>query len=208
MITVEKPEVGKVLLRVRGIEFDSFIKIAYEIKENIRQRKEVQSSAVKDFFEAIEIEDINIFTNERNKYDLIEICYKYLSNSGYDFSVPYSSIKFPSSEEEITLYHNLRSMLTESITTILNIPFFTWIKMTKNELIKIIYDEISEYNQSVLDNSLTEYSTYVITGNISANFGLIQSLDAYKKNHIKEKGYNRFLFDVVRNNLNAIQNKT
>jgi hypothetical protein len=40
MITVEKPEVGKVLIRVRGIEFDNFLRIAHEIKDTIKQGKE------------------------------------------------------------------------------------------------------------------------------------------------------------------------
>ena len=95
-------------------------------------------------------------------------------------------------------------MIPELVDDILNIPPVDWIR-GKSDLVKSVYKIIYNYNQDKLHNKLTDYTTLVITGWILVNLGILDSYESYIKKHPfkKGKGYNKFLKDVVRNNLNA-----
>lgn len=209
MITVSKPKGIKwrLLIELRSLGFSDFLKLFHQIKELISQDQEVPSTMVMEFFHSIEIDSTYAFSKE-NKDTLIENCFKYLSSQGYDFTIPDNNSKKPwptEGEERYFRYYNLHQMITESVDDILNIPPVDWIR-GKSDLVKSVYKIIDNYNQDKLNNKLTEYSTLVITGWILVNLGILDSYETYIQNHpIKNgKGYNKFLKDVVRNNLNAL----
>lgn len=208
MITVEKTKVIKwrLLIELRSLGFSDFLKLFHQIKEINSQGQEVPTTMVREFFHSIEIDRSYAFSKE-NKDTLIENCFNYLSSQGYDFTIPDNNSEIPwptEGEERYFRYYNLRQMITELVDDILNIPPVDWIR-GKSDLVKSVYKIIISYNQDKLHNKLTDYATLVITGWILVNLGILDSYESYNKNHSfkKGKGYNKFLKDVVRNNLNA-----
>jgi hypothetical protein len=205
MITVEKIISWKIIITLKRLSFVDFLKLYRQIKEIINQGKEVPLALVKEFVNSIEIDDSDLISRG-NRENLIKNCYEYLSSCGYDFSFPseYSGIIWPIIGQK-NLDYNLHQMITEAVDFILRISPVDWIRLKKSDLVKILYNEINIFNQNNLHNKLTPYSTLVITGYISANFGLINSYETYTSHNKKKKGkgYNKFLKDEVRNKLNA-----
>ncbi len=106
------------------------------------------------------------------------------------------------SKKQSRIYERLtlRDLLDSCLYGITNKKIYRVLN-NKPEAIKMIIEEVNEFNKKLGKKKLNTYKTYVITGIISSSIGVIDSKEKYKEIHKKTSGYNKFLFEQVRNSL-------
>ncbi len=145
--------------------------------------------------------------------ELIEICYKYLKSSGYDFYykpppkfadgsplTPKHKALIRSKRMSWNVNYSLKKLLEHCFSELAQRDIYKR-RLSKDEVIKFINQDIVLYNFKLGKKKLGKYKVYVFTGVIGSSLGIIDSKEEYSNKQKKTSGYNKFLFEQVRNSL-------
>jgi hypothetical protein len=197
--------------------FEMFF-LSLHIDELIKQNKDIPASLLSEYLTFFEI-----FDPEKSKRDdiesLIQKCYEYLKKCSYDFTVkevilvpiynlsqnvdaPVDS-KDKLKKKPQRLYIKLTSLdlLEKCFSAVINIEVFERVGMNKKMIIEFIYGQVDGFNNNRLNQKLNQYKVKVITGLIASSLGIIHDSNTYSEIYKTTSGYNKYLFDQVRNNL-------
>jgi hypothetical protein len=203
----------KIVLEFQIQNVFQFYFLAHSIEELIKQNKDIPADLLRKFL--ILFDSYNRFQDiEKNLNEIIENCYNYLKNCGYDFS----RRKVILSSHDINITHetenrivaayvaprrqkvnlSLHDLLKNCYNKILNLDPVESLRIDKKGMMEFIYGNIKSYNFELGKKSLTQYKEYVITGIIASSIGLINT--EFPSETIKpSQQYNKVLYLEVRN---------
>jgi hypothetical protein len=210
----EKNQKGKIIIEYEKDKLLKIFLLAKYIDEQIKLEQAVPSIILNELLNCFERYDpLQKLAKQIDAHT--EKCHKYLSSVGYDFSVERDrdiiigeyrlnideKDRQEAKTQKITEELNLYKLIKECFEMIINIDTYTFIRISNNRLISMIYETINNKLKDFDNASIKTYTRYVITGRIASSIGLIDSKKTYCDYHHKKTGYNKFLYDEIRNKL-------